>query len=97
MRTTHYTQVALGRYVQLHNYSLKYEGKVVWIPSQYAKEGKKLFLKNGDSWESWEVMYLYTKQSVSYITAHKDDYRDQRKSSDIAEVPKALVARVLRS
>lgn len=54
-----------------------------WIPTTYAKLDRIVSLKNDSKWEDWTVISFGSTVSEKYLNDHKDDYRNQRKQSDI--------------
>lgn len=59
---------------------------IAWIPEQFAHEGKVVdVLDNYGEWsKNWTVDVVYQNRvSEEYIREHQDDYKNQRKASDI--------------
>ena len=54
--------------------------QVTWIPEKYAKIGKYLQLKDDDG---WQVVEIYSKKDSKEVPKRSDDYKHQRKASDI--------------
>jgi hypothetical protein len=54
--------------------------QVSWIPEKYAKIGNYLKLKDDDG---WQVVEIYWKKDSKEVQKRSDDYRHQRKASDI--------------
>lgn len=58
--------------------------QISWIPEQFAKLGKFLKLKEGDIWENgWKVAFVGGRMSRQERIDRGDDYKRQRKASDI--------------
>lgn len=55
--------------------------KVAWIPSRFAKIGKFLRINDDNGWEV--VSVDRTAMTEEYVMSHRDDYRYQRKVSDV--------------
>jgi len=56
-----------------------------WIPEKFAKEGKWIKLKNDDKeWEDgWLVKEVWSRMAEDLVLDASQDYKHQRKSSDI--------------
>lgn len=58
--------------------------QVSWIPEVFAKIGKYLKLKEGTDWENgWQVVQVGGRQSKQERIDRGNDYKKQRKASDI--------------
>jgi len=60
--------------------------QMTWIPEEFAKEGKILELKNPQTgeWDNgWTVEKVYARSEESYVRERSQDYKHQRKASDI--------------
>jgi len=55
-----------------------------WIPEKFAKVGKNIKLKSGDSWEDgWIVANCWSKRSYDFLRKHEKDYLKIRDITDI--------------
>ena len=60
------------------------EGRVGWIPLEFAKVGRVLKLKINNKWQNgWTVKSVGSMEDAKYIEEHERDYKEQRKASDI--------------
>lgn len=59
--------------------------QTAWIPERFAHVGKVLSLLRSDgSWsEGWVVNEVYNRLSEEYVREHEQDYKSQRKASDV--------------
>lgn len=73
MNSNNYTQCKLRS-----NGSLEH---TAWIPSQYAKIGKIIRLK--DMPHIWEVVEVYATRTLDEVRARERDHLNQRKASDV--------------
>jgi len=65
--------------------SLNEKQDVAYIPSQYAKVGKILKIKDDtNAWiNGWKVEKTYFSEDEEYVLSHERDWDKQRKASDI--------------
>ena len=57
---------------------------VAWIPEQFAKAGKLIKLQRDGEWtDGWKVEHVGNKIGVEECLERRNDYRKQRKSSDV--------------
>lgn len=57
---------------------------VVWIPEEYAHEGKVVRLRKNEAPAVYKIVEVYdVALSVEYVAEHERDYRSQRDASDI--------------
>jgi len=55
-----------------------------WIPSQFAKKGNFVDLKDGGKWDKgWKITLVGHMMSSDEIKQRKGDYTHQRRASDI--------------
>ena len=56
-----------------------------WIPSEFAKLGKVLKIKQDDNiWQDgWKVTSVGTTRNIEWLQTHERDYLHQREASDI--------------
>jgi hypothetical protein len=56
-----------------------------WIPEKYTKKGKHIELKDNDVWvDGWLVTEVGNKRlQEEYVVTRSQDYKRQRKASDI--------------
>ena len=75
-----YTQCTLRRPTE-NGYSVD----TAWIPSEFAKVGKIIKIKQADdSWEDgWKVVSTGTTRSAEWLQGHERDYLHQREASDV--------------
>lgn len=58
--------------------------QVAFIPESFAKTGKTLKLKEGESWvDGWRVISVFSRMSSVALAERSRDYLHQRKASDI--------------
>jgi hypothetical protein len=58
--------------------------QVAFVPESFARSGKTLKLKEGDSWvDGWLVVSVFSRMSSSALTERSRDYLRQRRYSDI--------------
>lgn len=62
-----------------------YREQVAWIPEKHSTVGNMVYFgKKTDNPEIlWEVLSIGHRQTEDYIKAHEQDYKNQRKASDI--------------
>lgn len=53
-----------------------------WIPEHGAKVGKRMHFDD-DETEVWTVTAVYERQAADYLRERQQDYKHQRKVSDI--------------
>lgn len=59
---------------------------VAWIPEELAKVGKVLELLDSHTGEwtgGWVVESVHSRLSEEYVREHENDYKHQRKASDV--------------
>lgn len=55
-----------------------------WLPEKFGHVGMIIELKKDGEWEGgWMVVEVYDKLPTEMVEKHKNDYRSQRKVSDI--------------
>ena len=60
--------------------------QMTWIPEQFAHVGKVLALKDpstGEWDDGWTVESVYARCEESYVMERSQDYKHQRKASDV--------------
>lgn len=57
---------------------------ISWIPDQFACVGNLVKLKNNGKWEeNWVIEEIFDKLPTDTVMKRKDDYKKQRRASDI--------------